>query len=288
MEGKVTLYTRDTLFERINGESELYFPYGFDLLASARYENEKNPRFAVEVDVYKMGSLLDAFGMFANYRRADDVEANIGAAGTISPSQLLFYQDRYFVRLQATGTLSLEQEVFLACAQAVSQNLPGGPGRPRELEAFMIPSVVKKSERYIAQSLLGYAFFRRGLTADAIFEGAEVKVFVVPEESRDAARKAFDQYRSYLMASGRDMDVTETADRISLSAVDPLYGGVFVEHADRYLIGAVRVKGTPGAKQLVEQLRRRLVGGRCAGSCPSGSCPQIGRYDKDKMPYLRK
>jgi len=34
---------------------------------------------------------------------------------------------------------------------------------------------------------------------------------------------------------------------------------VFVEQSGRYLIGAVRVKEISAAKQLVEQLRKRLI-----------------------------
>ncbi|MGE5239339.1 MAG: hypothetical protein ACM3ON_11095, partial [Chloroflexota bacterium] len=36
MEDEASLYDKDTLFERINGESELFFPYGFEVLVSAR------------------------------------------------------------------------------------------------------------------------------------------------------------------------------------------------------------------------------------------------------------
>jgi hypothetical protein len=260
MEEKVALYTKDTLFERINGESELYFPYGFEVLASARYANKENPQVAMEADVYKMGSLLDAFGIYANYRRLDDGSVKIGAEGFVSPSQLLFYQDRYFVRLQASGTLDVEQEVFLSCARAVSRNLPRNLSQPKELELFMMPAVKVRSERYIAQSLLGYAFFRRGLIADAILEGEALKVFIVLEESVNAARKAFDQYREYLKTSGQEVQVTESPDKTSIAAVDPLYKNVYIEHFGRYLIGAVNFKKTSAGKQLMEQLRRRLTG----------------------------
>jgi len=256
---KVTLYNKETLFDRIDGEAELYFPYGFEVLASATYASRQNPRIAVDADVYKMGSLLDAFGIYANYRRKDDVDVKIGAEGTVSSSQLFFYQGRYFVRLQATGTASLGQDTFLACARAISQNLPRNAGPPNELEAFRIPAVVRKSERYIAQSLLGYDFLRRGLIADAILEGEQVQVFLVPEDSRDAARGAFDRYRSYLKTSGKDLQVTGMPDRISMNAVDPLYGNVFVEQEGRFLIGAIRIRGDSTAKQLVEQLRRRVT-----------------------------
>jgi len=39
---KISLYTKDNLFDRIDGEAEMYFPYGFDLMASARYISKQN------------------------------------------------------------------------------------------------------------------------------------------------------------------------------------------------------------------------------------------------------
>ena len=43
-----------------------------------------------------------------------------------------------------------------------------------------------------------------------------------------------------------------------MEAVDPLYGQVFVELSGRFVIGAVRIKDGPAAKQLVELLRTRI------------------------------
>ena len=59
----------------------------------------------------RMGSLLDAFGIYANYRRADYKSVKIGEERvSYHPTQLMFYQDRYFVRLQVTGATSLPRE----------------------------------------------------------------------------------------------------------------------------------------------------------------------------------
>jgi len=257
LDGNVTIFDKDTLFDRINGESELYFPYGFEKLAYARYENKRNPAIAVDADVYTMGSLLDAFGMFANYRRKDDADIAIGAQGTISSSQVFFYQDRYFVRLQATGTTSISKDVFLACAGAISRNLPKSTGRPRELDVLDVPGVLTKSERYVAQSLLGYDFFQRGLIADALLMNEQVQVFVVIEKTREAAQKTIDQYRVSLRSSGSAVPVSKGNGRNSFEANDPLYGNVSVEQAGRFVIGAVRIKNVPAAKQLVELVRIR-------------------------------
>jgi hypothetical protein len=260
MDGKAALFDKDTLFDHINGESELYFPYGFEMLAFARYQNINNPQAAFDADVYKMGSLLDAFGMYANYRRKNDADVNVGVEGTASSSQLLFYQDRYFVRLQASGTANPGLDIFLACARAISEKLPRNAGRPKELEAFMIPAIAPKSMRYIAQSLLGYDFFRKGIVADAILNDEQVQVFLVLENSRQAARKAFDRYGEYLKTSDKNVRITRTPHRISLNAQDPLYGNVVAGQTDRYIFGVVRVKDASGARQLIEKLYKRISG----------------------------
>jgi len=260
MQDRVTLYNSDTLFDHIDGEAELYFPYGFDMLASVTYLNKKNPEVWVVVDVFRMGSLLDAFGIYSNYRKSDAVGTAIGAEGFVSSSQLMFYQDRYFVMIQVTGTTSLEQDLFVACGRTVSRNLPTNAGSPKELEILSgMPGVVTKSERYLAQSLLGYAFFHRGMIADFMLGSERMQVFVVFENSTEAARKAFDDYRSYLKIEGQEINVIGTTDRISLTAVDPLYRGVFVEQSGHYLIGAIRMKEASIGKPIVEKIRERLL-----------------------------
>ena len=258
MDEKVITYDKDTLFDRIDGEAELYFPYGFSILAYARYANKEKPQIAVDADIYKMGSLLDAFGMYANYRRRDDAEVLIGAEGTVSSSQLFFYQDQYLIRLQATGTNSLDLKVFLDCAKAISKNLPPNYKKPKELEVLMVPSIVTKSIRYIAQSFLGYDFFNHGLMGDAVFKGTEVQVIVIPEVSQEAARKTFDQYRSYLKLSDNDIGRNQVKNEVSLKAIDPLYGNVMIIQTGRYLVGAIRVKDLSSIEELLDQIRNRI------------------------------
>ena len=260
MDGKPALFTEETLFDHINGEAELYFPYGFDALATARYNKKDAPGSEVMADVYRMGSLLDAFGIWSNYRKADAPGCNLGADCVLSSSQMLFYQDRYFIRLQATGTPTPGQHVFMACGRALSRNLPPGKGRPGELEIFHVNDIVPKTERYLPQSVLGYPFFRRGMTAEANLNGERAQVFVVFEDSAAAARKAFDQYRASLKEEGRTATLTGKEGRFSLEGNDPLYGKVIVELSGRYLIGAIRMKDVSAARPLIEELKKSVTG----------------------------
>jgi len=257
MDEKPSLFTEETLFDHINGEAELYFPYGFDSLATARYVKKSTSGLEIVADVYRMGSLLDAFGIWSNYRKADIPGCVVGADCFLSSSQMLFYQDRYFVRLQATGTPTPGQDVFLACGRALSRNLPAGKVRPGELELFQVHGVVPKTERYLPRSVLGYPFFRRGMTAEANLNGERAQVFVVFEDSAAAARQAFDRYLASLKEEGRMATLSGKEGWISLEGIDPLYGKVIVEQSGRYLIGAIRLKDAAAAKPVIEALRKR-------------------------------
>ena len=259
MDGNITLFDKDTLFDHINGESELYFPYGFELLAFARYVSKIDPQSAFDADVYKMGSLLDAFGMYANYRRKDDAAVSVGVEGTASASQLLFYQDRYLVRLQASGTANPGPDIFLACARAISEKLPQGKGRPKELDAFNVPFIEQKSIRYIAQSLLGYDFFQKGIVADATLNHEPIQIVMVFETSVEKARKAFDRYSEYLKTAGENIRMTDKQLPVSLKAHDPLYGNVVVEQKGAFVYGAIRLKDDSGTQQLMETLRSMIL-----------------------------
>jgi hypothetical protein len=260
MDGQITFFNKDTLFDHINGESELYFPYGFELLAFARYVNKLDPKAAFDADVYKMGSLLNAFGMYANYRRKDDAAVTVGADGSASSSQLIFYQDRYLVRLQASGTTNPAPDIFLACARAISEKLPQDKSRPKDLDAFNLPDIDPKTVRYIAQSLLGYEFFQKGIMADATINQQPIQVFLVIENSAEAARKAFDRYGEYLKTTGVPVPMADNQKPASLKARDPMYGNVVVEQQGPFIYGAIRLKDDTGVQPLIEKLRNQMAG----------------------------
>jgi len=261
LDGKIASFDKDNLFDHINGEAELYFPYGFEAMASARYINQKSPDLSIVADVYQMGSLLDAFGIYANYRKASNTWVAIGAEGFISATQLLFYQDRYFVRLQVAGDTDLSPDAFMACARAISAKLPKGSGKPKELQSVKIAALLPQSERYLAQSLLGYAFFRRGIIATASVDNEKMQIIAICENSKAEAEKTFDQYLAYLKTEAQKADLTENAARRLVLATDPLYGGVQIEQSGRYIIGVIRIKNTAAAGRILEQLRQQIKTG---------------------------
>ena len=249
MDGKIIFYDRETLSDRINGEAELYMPYGFDRMVAARFTSEKTPTAGIDVEIYRMGSLLDSFGMYSNYRQKDGQSVNIGAESNLSGSQLFLYKGRYFIHIQATGTDSSNSDALAECAKLVASSLPGERNRPSELSAFDRPEIVKGTERYLPQSLLGYDFLNRGIMAEAVIDGANFQLFRLIGTDTRVVSASFDRFKSQLAKVKIDLEGKDTA---ILEGVDPLYGPVIVLKKTGCLAGALRFAEKKGIRNTLE------------------------------------
>ncbi len=205
-----------------------------------------------------MGSLLDAFGIYGNYRGKDSEKTPVGGEGFIDDSQLMFFQDRYFIQISSSGKSEPGRSAYVACAKALASRLPTGAGYPAELQFLDVQGIVKGTEKYYPQGLLGYAFFSRGLTAETQAAGIQGKLFLVLAASTEDARRALDRYDAYLKESGTPG--LKKADRAgaSLAGTDPLYKGVLVKQHGAFVVGVTGVKDRLPAEQLIDGVTTRL------------------------------
>ncbi len=255
IEGKVNRYSAEDLYVYINGEAELYMPYGFDALASAFYGRGNDPGSGIVADIYRMRSLIDAFGIYSNYRDTGVESVKIGAGGFVDESQLMFYKDRYFVRLSVSGTVTGGRNILMRCAQAIAAGLPGGPSRPGELNMLDIPGVDPDTVRYIARGVLGYVFFQKGLTADIMIDGEPAKAFIIIGQSPQASSAAFEQYIAYLQGSGAPVEPLGGESGTTLTAQDPLYKWTVIRRSGAYIFGVTKLKDPQKAASVIGRMQ---------------------------------
>jgi hypothetical protein len=258
LDGKVKQYTAEDLYVYINGEAELYMPYGFEVLGSAFYSKGRETGSGIVADVYRMGSLLDAFGIYSNYRDAGAELVKTGAEGFVSESQLMFYKDRYFVRLSVSGTVADERSLLMQCAKQIAAKIPGSTSQPEVLGMLNIPGVVPDTIRYLAQSVLGYVFFKRGLTADIDVGGEPAKAFVVLCGSPEGSLRALENYINYLRESGVNAGRSGKGNEMTVVTLDPLYKGTVIRRSGSYLFGVTKTKDPLKAMQVVDLIRSRI------------------------------
>jgi hypothetical protein len=90
---------------------------------------------------------------------------------------------------------------------------------------------------------------------DAASRSGGMQIFIVLDETPDAARKSFNLYLEYLQKSRAEVSLNAASKRTSFEAVDPLYRNVLVEMHGRYLYSAIRIRDISSARHFMEQLR---------------------------------
>jgi len=265
MEGNVATYTPENLYRYINGEAELYLPYGFKGATTVRYMKAVTPsggpqETGLVVNIFEMGSPLDAFGIYSNYRSSTLPQMKVGVEGFLDETELMFYQDRYFVQIETSGTLTQEPGLFQSCAEAVSHNLPEGREKPQELELLKVAGAVALTEKYYPRGLLGYGFFGRGLTVEVTIKGEPAKALVILAGSEEATRRIFDEYGKYLKEAKVVPQISRDKKGASLQVIDPLYQGTDLHQSGPFVVGVVGLKEPHEGDGIVGQLLEQLPG----------------------------
>src|SRR4030066_1677191 len=126
------IYNKKTLFEHINGQAELYLKYGFRQSVFAIYQYKEKAQNQIEVDIYDMGNVVQAFGVFSRFRN-EDRPGGFGLDSYLDDHTALFYKGKFFVLLYATESNpdSLRQFSKLISSKILNSSLP-----PKEISYF--------------------------------------------------------------------------------------------------------------------------------------------------------
>lgn len=258
--GDIATYDRSNLFELIDGEAELYFPYGFKRAIAVNYASTAQPQDGIAAEIYEVGSTLDAFGVYSNYRDTKSRLVPLGVEGFAGPSQAMFYQAQFFVKVRARGTSTENQAAVLPCAQAISGVLPKNSRPPEELELLNFRDVIPQTQQYFTQSVLGYDCFTNGLVADAlVYEKFPVKVFIILEITSKTAQEALQCYETFLKTSKAAYCWRELSFGKVLVANDPLYKQVIVKQLRNMILGIAKSPDPKKAFPSLESLQSHIT-----------------------------
>ena len=90
----LVVYNSNNIFDYINGEAEVYFPFGFQILYTQIYKKNQTD-IRILVDIYDMGTCLGAKGVFEKYTQECGSEINgLGDSGWTDKHRVLFVHER--------------------------------------------------------------------------------------------------------------------------------------------------------------------------------------------------
>ena len=256
-------YNKDNVFELIDGEAELYFPYGFKRVVAAEYAAADDKDMTVSVEAYELGSLLNAFGVYSNYRDEESKTADVGTEAVAGSTQVMFYQGRFFVKARTNKTD--RQDKLLEFARELAKSLPQHKSAPPEPALLDIQGVIPMTQQYLAQSVLGYEFFKKGLVGKAFLGEAPQKdvkplrVFVLMEKTPGEAAQTVSNYIAYLDKNQAAHHWAAMGGAQVLKAEDPLHKGVLLKQHGAYVIGVAKLAPDMDGTPLLQRLDKKLA-----------------------------
>jgi hypothetical protein len=183
--GQPAFYSSSALYKYMDGGADAFQAYGVQALFHRQFQTG---RVDVTVDIFDMGTLENAFGMYAAERSPKREYLTIGAEGYRGRGTLNFFQGRYYVKLLGNGEgvdAALQQ-----FATAISGKIGGGRAFPAVLA--MLPDARRKprTERYFRTDPLGHAFLSPAIQVVYGLDTGEATIMVSLGSNRaDAASR---------------------------------------------------------------------------------------------------
>jgi hypothetical protein len=138
------LFTRDDIFDYMDGGGEIYLAYDFQFVFVREYVRDGEPSIVVEV--YQMSSSEDAYGVFTHDPDGDQVD--LGQGGIYGAGLLRFWKDKIFVRIMADRETPEAKGLIMGLGAKIAGAIPGDGQEPGVLKYLPKEGLKPKSLRY--------------------------------------------------------------------------------------------------------------------------------------------
>jgi hypothetical protein len=261
------VFSKDTLFEHINGQADLFLQYGYQRSIFAVYQNANSSRQHIDLDMYDMGNVTQAFGIFSRFRQADH-SGGIGLDSYQDDRTALFYKGKYFVILQATESspASLKQ-----LAQMIASKITDNSPPPKEIGYFPRNELKPGSIEYYPQGLMGRQALKRGFKAtyqvpdkpgtkpEPSDDKPDSSLFIAIFDSTGEAEGALKNLKEDLSKRRNAQAIISTQPGFEMVRGQDVYQGrLIIVRKGRYLAGAAGFERENEAESLLAELVKRI------------------------------
>jgi hypothetical protein len=248
----IRIFGPDNLYEEIDGEAELFLPYGMERLTVAVLGRTTRPGSEVRLELYRMASSRDAYGIWSQYRYPDQEVLRIPPSeAVVSDASADFFRGETFVRVRSKPGDGSRNDVVRISSEVVAL-LPGSGSPPEEAKALDgLPGTISGSILYQKRAMLGYECLAPGFEAKfSIASSSGHYLLLPPAADGGSGRKA---RLARELPAYREVDAT-------LSGAQTPSGNVWMTAVGGCVIAVAGKISRDQAEPLLSSFARRLQG----------------------------
>lgn len=252
---EVLQFTPENLYEQINGRAELFLSYNVVSLTYAAFDDSNDPSSSVNLSVYDMGTILNAFGVFSVERSLGETQVRLEREAYRSGANHYVWKGQYYIRAIASDSGKQAQGASREIVERVSSQLKESDEEVWGVSAFPAEGLVHDSLKYFLVDALGLSFMRNTFTALYRSDGNEISTFISKRASEAEAHAAFQAYSSFGERYGKgSQKTTEHGVESLICAMQRGYD--VVARKGPYLVGVTSVPDRAIAIQKAVELHR--------------------------------
>ena len=200
--GSAEIFSPDTLWEKINGQAEFYLSAGFVSLTSQLYENVENVDSLIEVNIYNMGSILNAFSVFSLQRRENAQVLDVTAFAYQAENAAYLVHGPFYVEIIWIQPLDGDISLLKSLAEKFVQDTPIKGQELPQLALFPSENLVRGSASMISRDAFGFDPLDSVFTAEYKVGENRATAYISNRKTDQEARELVDGLHTYFRNFG--------------------------------------------------------------------------------------
>jgi hypothetical protein len=256
-ETSLEIFNPANLYEKIDGQAELYLSAGFKRLKSQSFVKADRPDLWVDLFVYDMGNVLNAFAVFSMQRREECESVKLGQFSCSLEGALFFVHGPYYVEIIASMGNAEASQILRSMAENFTRENRVEVKAIPELSLFPRRNLVENSISMIPSNAFGYDGLNQVFIASYGLGKEKITVFISHRESPSKAEALALKYHGFLLRyGGEDVKAGTGIKNGRVVKIAGAYEVIFTHKA--YLAGVHEATDRVGAEALAERVYKKL------------------------------
>ena len=254
------VYNAENLYEKINGKAPLYTEAGFSKLYCQRFVNKSDANLWMEVFLYDMGNLRNAFSVYSMQRRPDakTLSAFVQMYGYGTSNGLYFVYGRYYIEMIGSAESDQLVMAMLETAANIQKNpMVAGDLKIEELDLFQSENLVPDSAKLYLKNAFGFEGLSDVFTAQYKIGRQPITVFFSKCPNVQDAEAMAESYRKFLTEN--DATVKQTTSEFLKNKIFDFYGATeMVFTTGQFVVGVHEAENQDAAEKAAMILAVKL------------------------------
>jgi hypothetical protein len=255
---KTESYKSENLYEKINGKAPFYIEAGFEELTAQRFANKNDQSQWMEVYVYNMGGVRNAFSVYSIQRRAEAEPFKPVRFAYKTPNALYFVYGKYYVEMVGSAE---SQELFGAIAEAArkirAKLVVDSDTEIDELALFPQENILPDTMKLYLTNAFGFEELNNTFAARYQTAEGTVTVFLSRRADGGEADTLAESYRKFLIQNGAK-EKNSDLKMLEGKVMDFYDTTEIVLTAGEFVVGIHEADSQQAAEQAAEALINKL------------------------------